>query len=418
MPLDPNIIMSGPRGGGVDVNALYQQQMQGMENINQMERQRKADALAMEDRAAAQQRQEAADLTRALAPAVASVFSDPSDEGLNVALSMVPEQYREAMQAQVDQLKGIPDLNRRKDVVRAALVQDEIGQALLAQLEPSANMRLQADTAAQRAALDARRLQMEEQKAAAEAARGPEPSYKEVTLDDGTLVLMDTKSGKIIRPTMEGPIDTAAPPDGTAGQPIKVQTEETKQQAKERAKLDAAFPKAKRGFTSAVNALDQDIADVRKLLADQVGLKAITGTFNALTPDIQRDATRAAALYNKITAGAAFTALNDLKAASPAGGALGNVSNEEGRKLKESVGTFDRKQAKEDFENGLLQYLADLEMARENVLSAFDETYSYRGDVSAEGAAEELKTRRGRIEKETLPARKTNLPPGVTVKRN
>ena len=38
MPLDPNIILSGTRGAGagVDVNALYQQQMQGMEAINQM----------------------------------------------------------------------------------------------------------------------------------------------------------------------------------------------------------------------------------------------------------------------------------------------------------------------------------------------------------------------------------------------
>ena len=161
MPLDPSIILSGTRdaGAGIDVNALMTQQMQGMEAINQMERQRKADELVMQDR-------EASNLARALAPAIGSVFADPSDEGLNVALGMVPEQYRGAMQAQVDQLRGIPDLNRRKDVVRAALVQDKVGQALLAQLEPSANARLQADTAAQRAALDARRLQMEENKLA------------------------------------------------------------------------------------------------------------------------------------------------------------------------------------------------------------------------------------------------------------
>ena len=137
-----------------------------------------------------------------------------------------------------------------------------------------------------------------------------------------------------------------------------------------------------------------------------------------MTPDIMRDATRAAALYDKITAGAAFTALSDLKAASPTGGALGNVSNEEGRRLRDSVATFSRKQATPDFIAGLERYLVDLEMARENVIAAFDETYSYRGDVSAEGAAEELATQRTRIEKETLPTRKTTLPPGVTVKRN
>jgi hypothetical protein len=48
--------------------------------------------------------------------------------------------------------------------MRSALLQDEIGQALLAQLEPTANARLNAEMAAQRAALDQRKLQLEEQK--------------------------------------------------------------------------------------------------------------------------------------------------------------------------------------------------------------------------------------------------------------
>jgi hypothetical protein len=325
----------------------------------------------------------------------------------------VPEQYRAAADEQLAQLRAIPDVNRRKAVIRSALLQDDYGRALLAQLEPTANMRLQEGTAARRAALDERRLALEE----AKLAGGPEASYKEIILDDGTLMLMDTKSGRIVQPSMEAPIDTALPPNETAGQPIKVQTPEAKQQAKERIKLDAAFPKASRSFRSSVTALDQDIADVRALLADEAGVAAITGTFNAMTPDIMRDATRAAALYDKITAGAAFTALSDLKAASPTGGALGNVSNEEGRRLKDSVATFSRKQATPDFVDGLERYLVDLEMARENVLSAFDETYSYRGDVNAESAAEDIGLQRERIEQETRSTRKTGLPTGVTVKK-
>ena len=172
MPLDTSIISSYNPGAAPDVNAMLTQQMQGMQNINTLERQRAQDALDMQDR-------EAANLARALAPAIGSVFADPSDEGLNVALGMVPEQYRGAMQAQVDQLRAIPDLNRRKDVVRAALVQDEIGQALLAQLEPSANMRLQADTAAQAQALRARELSLKEK----EFERGPQMTpYQAETL--------------------------------------------------------------------------------------------------------------------------------------------------------------------------------------------------------------------------------------------
>jgi hypothetical protein len=405
MPIDPNIILQGmPQG--LDVNALQQQQMQGLQNINALERQRKADA-------AAEQEAMQAEMLRALSPAVAAAFEDPSDAGLDAAFSLVPEEFGAAADEQLAQLRAIPDVNRRKAVIRSALLQDDYGRALLAQLEPTANMRLQEGTAARRAALDERRLALEE----AKLAGGPEASYKEIILDDGTLMLMDTKSGRIVQPSMEAPIDTALPPNETAGQPIKVQTPEAKQQAKERIKLDAAFPKASRSFRSSVTALDQEIADVRALLADEAGVAAITGTFNAMTPDIMRDATRAAALYDKITAGAAFTALSDLKAASPTGGALGNVSNEEGRRLKDSVATFSRKQATPDFVDGLERYLVDLEMARENVLSAFDETYSYRGDVNAESAAEDIGLQRERIEQETRSTRKTGLPTGVTVKK-
>lgn len=159
MALNPNIIanaMSNITAGMPDASNLMAQRVQGMENIYKLERQREADAQAAAEA-------QAEELTAALSPAIAAAFSDPTDAGLNAALSMVPEQYRSAAQAQLDQLRGIGDINQRKNIMRAALVQDEVGQRLLAQLEPTANMRLQADTAAQRAALDARRLALEEQ---------------------------------------------------------------------------------------------------------------------------------------------------------------------------------------------------------------------------------------------------------------
>lgn len=370
MPLDPNIILSGTgnAGTGVDVNALLTQQMQGMANINAMERQRKADELVMQDR-------EAANLARALAPAIGSVFADPSDEGLNVALGLVPEQYRGAMQAQVDQLRGIPDLNRRKDVVRAALVQDEVGQALLAQLEPTANMRLQADTAAQAQALRMRELQLKENELAAKTA----------------------------------PVSTEVPPDETVAPPLD---------PKVKLKLDQAYPQASRALQSSVTSLDQDIQDVERLLTDDVGLKAITGYLGAYTPNVFKDATRAQALLDKIMSGAGFSALQAMRDASPTGGALGNVSNQEGSKLEKSVAAFSQAQSYDDFAAALRQYLVDLKTAQENVQAAFDETYSYRGETPSAEIVTQTKERRKRIEEEVLPQRKTNLPPGVTVKRN
>ena len=383
MPLDPSIILSGTRdaGAGIDVNALMQQQMQGMANINAMERQRKADELVMQDR-------EAANLARALAPAIGSVFADPSDEGLNVALGLVPEQYRGAMQAQVDQLKGIPDLNRRKDVVRAALVQDEIGQALLAQLEPSANARLNADMAAQRAALDQRRMALEEQK----FAQGDQVSAD-------TAARLQFEREKLAAET--------AAKEAAGGLDPKVKL-----------KLDQAYPQAARALQSSVTGLDQDIQDVENLLADQTGLKAITGYLGAYTPNISMDATRAQALLDKIMSGAGFSALQAMRDASPTGGALGNVSNQEGAKLEKSVAAFSQAQSLKDFQRALRQYLVDLKTAQQNVQAAFDETYSYRGEAPSAGIVEETKARRKKIEEETLPQGRTSLPPGVTVKRN
>ena len=158
MPINAAIPMSY-QAPEIDVNAMMQQRAAGMENIYKIERQRAADAQAAQEA-------QAQELAQALAPAVAAAFTDPSDAGLNAALGLVPAQYRDAAQAQLDQLRGIPDPNQRKNVIRASLAQDSAGQAILAQLEPTANMRLQADTAAQRAALDRRRLALEEQKLA------------------------------------------------------------------------------------------------------------------------------------------------------------------------------------------------------------------------------------------------------------
>jgi len=383
MPIDPSIILSGTRdaGAGVDVNALLQQQMQGMANINAMERQRKADELVMQDR-------EAANLARALAPAIGSVFADPSDEGLNVALGLVPEQYRGAMQAQVDQLRAIPDLNRRKDVVRAALVQDEIGQALLAQLEPTANMRLQADTSARSAALRARELALEEQK----FAQGDQ-----VSADTAARLEFEREKWASEKEEKEA--------SGGLDPKVKV-------------KLDQAYPQASRALQSSVTSIGQDIADVENLLNDDIGLKAITGFVNANTPNIFKDATRAQALLDKIMSGAGFSALQAMRDASPTGGALGNVSNQEGAKLEKSVAAFSQAQSYDDFKKALRQYLIDLKTAQENVQAAFDETYSYRGEAPSTGIVEETKARRKKIEEETLPQGRASLPPGVTVKRN
>lgn len=375
MPIDPNIIgnVMIPQAPNLpDVNAMMQTQQRGMESTIQMERQREADALSAQDR-------ETDAAAKALAPAIASAFSDPSDEGLDIALSMVPAQYQAVAMAQIDQLRAVPDLNRRKDIIRAGLAQDDYGRAILAQLEPTANMRLQADTAAQAQALRMRELQLQERQFAEKAAQ-------------------------------TAPISVQQPPDETAPPPMD---------PKVKLKLDQAYPQAARALQTSITNLDSDISDVQKLLLDEVGLRAITGYLNANTPAIFEDATRAQALLDKIMSGAGFSALQAMRDASPTGGALGNVSNQEGSKLEKSVAAFSQAQSFDDFREALRQYLIDLKIAQENVQAAFDETYSYRGGAPSAGIVTETQARRERVEQETqLPQTRRSLPPGVTVKRN
>ena len=146
MVTNPNIILSGNQMAQPrlpDVNAMMQTRTAGLENIYNIEQQRAAQAQAA-------QKEQAAEAMKALSPAIAAAFSDPSDAGLDAALALVPPQYQGAAKAQLDQIRALPDINKRKGLIRAGLVQDEAGRMLLGQLEM---------TAAQRANLDVQREQ-------------------------------------------------------------------------------------------------------------------------------------------------------------------------------------------------------------------------------------------------------------------
>ena len=166
MPIDPSIVSNAFANVPTpDVNALMQQRVQGAENIYQIETARQAQAAEAEKEAA----QQAAE---AMLPAVASAFSDPSDAGLDAAASMLPPEVSQAFTPFLQRLKGIGDTRQRMAILRAELAKDDEGRYILGQLEPTANMRLQAETAAGSQSLAERRLALDIQKAEAEAAGG------------------------------------------------------------------------------------------------------------------------------------------------------------------------------------------------------------------------------------------------------
>jgi hypothetical protein len=77
-----------------------------------------------------------------------------------------------------------------------------------------------------------------------------------------------------------------------------------------------------------------------------------------------------------------------MREASKTGGALGNVSNEEGRRLEKSVvGGLDRTQNIADVKKGIDDFIEEIRVSQARVREAYDMTYDYRAQRSAAGGA-------------------------------
>jgi hypothetical protein len=378
MPLDPSIVSNAFANVSMpDVNALMNQRVRGAENIYQIETARQEQA-AEDAKAAAKAQEDAA--IKALLPAYAHALKTGDMRG---ALSLAPPEYQDGLIPYVEALDGKP-IEEIQAALTGSLVTSEVGRAFLENQNRMTTAGVQQG-----------QLTLAQQKFAAEqaAAGVPEPmsAYEEAQIgfrERETALKEQEAAAK------------ATLPEGM--------------DAKTKAKFDQAYPQAVRNLQSSTTELDKDIADVQALINDEEGLNAITGVYGAYTPNISAASRRAQALYDKIRAGAGFSALQAMRDASPTGGALGNVSNQEGAKLEQSVAAFAQVQDADDLRKVLGQYLIDLKVAQENVRSAFDETYSYRGEAPSSDIATQTRERRTQMERDV---NKTTLPPGVTVKK-
>ena len=146
---------------------------------------------------------------------------------------------------------------------------------------------------------------------------------------------------------------------------------------KEIQKREAVRPQATSSVKSIETKSDQFISELEKL-RDDPGLDQITGPIYGRTPSVSRAGSRAQALYDKIFAKGGFQALQDMREASKTGGALGNVSNEEGRRLEKSiVGGLDRTQNIADVKQGIDDLIQEILVSKSRVREAYDSTYSY-----------------------------------------
>lgn len=127
------------------------------------------------------------------------------------------------------------------------------------------------------------------------------------------------------------------------------------------------------------NKIDNQIANIDGLL-NEAGLNEITGNWpgniNATLLGLtSQKAANALAKYKTIVANATLTELQELKATSPTGGALGAVSDAENQMLRDAAATLDRAQDLKTFMAALRDYKMKLQNAKNRLLRAYEEDF-------------------------------------------
>ena len=157
---------------------------------------------------------------------------------------------------------------------------------------------------------------------------------------------------------------------------------------------EAKYPQA----TSAVKTFDSSADELIKdltALKNNPGLVDITGIAAGRLPGLTSAGRLAEATYKKIQARGGFSELQNLRNASPTGGALGNVSNQEGQQLKSAFAAIDRAQDAPDVVRAIDDAILKLQGGKQRVREAYDMTYEYKGggtpsDTAPKGAADPL----------------------------
>jgi len=389
MPIDPNIILSGNQMAQPrlpDVNAMMQTRTAGMENIYKNEQARAEEAKAA-------QKEQAAALVDALAPAYATAFKGGgTKESITAAYNLLPPEIQPGVKGQIDKLMAMPSDDLRLSALEASLAGSDAGRTLLDRI-PTEIQRINAEI--QRGQLEVSRANAAREAAAAGVPKPMSAAEQaRIDLDERKFAAEQEKAAR-----------EAAMPEGM--------------DPKTKVKFEQAYPKSASALRTSVTGMDNTLVALEKLIKDP-GLEDISGTVGAATPNLSAQAKRAQALFDQIKAGAGLAALVELKQSSPAGGALGNVSNQEGDTLRNSRGAFLQTQEYEDLRNALIDYYNVLDRSRANIVGAFDDTYSYRGENPSaailQAAQEQFQDIETKTQQKFSP--RTSLPPGVTVKKN
>lgn len=146
---------------------------------------------------------------------------------------------------------------------------------------------------------------------------------------------------------------------------------------KERQTREAKYPQATTAVKTFENTADTLIKDLQTL-ASHPGLNSITGIAAGRLPGVTSAGREAEALLDKILARGGFQELQNMRQASPTGGALGNVSNQEGAQLRQAFAAIDRRQDAPSVRRAIDAAIEQARTAKQNVREAYDLTYEYK----------------------------------------
>jgi hypothetical protein len=190
------------------------------------------------------------------------------------------------------------------------------------------------------------------------------------------VAVVDPKTGKQIYVTREqalsGQMTPANAMEGLA--PKEIQAREAK------------FPAATSAVKTFESSADKLAADLERL-AKHPGLSGISGLIYGRTPALTKDARAAQALYDSIVARGGFQELQNMRASSPTGGALGNVSNQEGQYLRDAFAPINRTQDTADLSRSLTEAANATRVSKQRVREAYDLTYDYKNQGKAPAGA-------------------------------
>ena len=140
---------------------------------------------------------------------------------------------------------------------------------------------------------------------------------------------------------------------------------------------EASFPKATTALKGFEADADELISDLERLKTHP-GLWNITGVIAGSTRSLSADGRAAQALYDKIIAKGGFQSLQDIRNASPTGGALGSISNQEGQQLKASFSEIDQKMDAKDVRAAIDRTIQKVAGSKQRVREGYELTYEYR----------------------------------------